>query len=545
MSLLKVEKLSIRVSGNAKTNVPEKCLLKPISFELNKTERLVILGQTGAGKSLIVQAIMGTLPEQLMSYGQLQLFDQLIENNGLQQRLHKPSQQRSLWGIQISSLPQEPWNALDPLMPVGEQLTKTYHLVAKRSPERNNSPERKNSLERDNSPERNNSTEPKYSRHEAQNQAHKQLSELGLAPHSHRRVGQLSGGMSQRVALACAMAGGASLLLADEPTKGLDASRRDQAIQQLMDQTAEGALLLITHDVEVARQINGRVLVIKDGELVEQGDSQSMFLQPQHDYTKQLIAAAPANWEEKVKPSIAPLTKQTQTGQLKTKPPALTLVPNTVLSTHQLSIGRGERQLISDLNLTINAGEVIGVMGDSGCGKSTLGDTLLGLIPAFSGQMTRHGLTQSAQTRQTPVSKHQVEQHRWQKLYQDPTAAVPHSVSLQVLLNDVVKKYAIKPKAIRDLMHRLALDDALLQRSASHVSGGELQRFCMLRALLLKPVFLFADEPTSRLDPITAKEVSALLVDVAKETDCAIMLVSHDQHLIKKRCDRVIEIPNT
>jgi len=484
MSLLKVDQLSIHAQKNAQ----ETCLLKPISFELNKTERLVILGQTGAGKSLIVQAVMGTLSKQLSSHGELHLFDQLIKDKITQRRL---------WGTQISSLPQEPWNALDPLMPVGDQLAKTYRLVKKQS------------------------------REEARGQAHKRLASLGLEQHGHQRVGELSGGMSQRVALACAMAGGASLLLADEPTKGLDASRRDQAVQQLMSQTAEGALLLITHDVEVARQIDGRVMVLKDGELVEDGDSQSMFIKPKHHYTKKLIAAAPTNWEDKVGQSVASPAKQTNA-------PVLRLVPTPVLTTKQLSIGRGNRQLMSNLNLSINAGEVIGVVGDSGCGKSTLGDTLLGLIPAFSGELTRHIQTQEGQA----------EPYRWQKLYQDPTAAVPHSVSLRVLLNDLVKKYTIKTGAIDDLMQRLELDNALLERTASQVSGGELQRFCMLRALLLKPVFLFADEPTSRLDPITAKDVSGLLVDVAKETNCAVMLVSHDQHLIQKRCDRTLKITN-
>ncbi|MGH1543616.1 MAG: ABC transporter ATP-binding protein [Arenicella sp.] len=466
MSLLTVDKLSIHAQ--------EKCLLKPISFELDKTERLVILGQTGAGKSLIVQAVMGTLPKQLSSSGKLYLFDQLIDSE---------AHQRSLWGTKISSLPQEPWNALDPLMSVKDQLTKTYQFVAK------------------------------HDRKEAQNQAHKRLASLGLEQHGHQRVGQLSGGMSQRIALACAMAGGASLLLADEPTKGLDASRRDDVVQQLINQTETGALLLITHDVEVARQVDGRVMVIKDGELVEQGKSKTIFLQAKHDYTQTLIAAAPRQWGS-IGPSDTPSTQADNP-----------LYP--VLTANQLSIGRGNRPLLNDLNLTIHSGEVIGVTGDSGCGKSTLGDTLLGLIPSFSGKITRHSPAKS---------------YRWQKLYQDPTAAVPHGVSLNTLLNDLVKKYLIKTDAIDALMNRLELDNDLLQRSASQISGGELQRFCLLRVLLLNPVFLFADEPTSRLDPITTKDVSALLVDVAKETDCSVMLVSHDQDLIKKRCDRVINI---
>ncbi|WP_235889964.1 ATP-binding cassette domain-containing protein [Maribrevibacterium harenarium] len=113
---------------------------------------------------------------------------------------------------------------------------------------------------------------------------------------------------------------------------------------------------------------------------------------------------------------------------------------------------------------------------------------------------------------------------------------------LKVLLDDLIRHHKVNPARVAPLLARLGLDVGLLERNASGVSGGELQRFCLLRALLLDPVFLFADEPTSRLDPITAQDVSALLVEVAKETHCTIMLVSHDPDLIAKRCDRVIQL---
>ncbi|MGH1441746.1 MAG: ABC transporter ATP-binding protein [Cellvibrionaceae bacterium] len=465
MNLLRVKNLSI--------HAPEKCLLQAISFEINQKERLVILGQTGAGKSLIAQAIMGNLSPQLSLSGELNLFDQVIKDDVLQRRL---------WGRQMSLLPQEPWDSLDPLMPVQHQLASTYRLVAK------------------------------HTAQGAKEQAHQRLQALGLGYSGKQRVHELSGGMAQRVALACAMAGGASLLLADEPTKGLDTSRRNQVVQELLSQTEGGALLLITHDIDVARQVDGRVLVIKDGHLVEEGSSHTIFQQAKHHYTRTLIAADPQQWET-IEPSSNKETTHTTS--------------SPVLSIEQLAIGRNNRPLLNDLSLTVQSGEVIGIVGDSGCGKSTLGDTLLGLIPALSGTITRHNQTAP---------------YRWQKLYQDPTSAVTHSVSLHTLLHDLVKHYGIKPGDVTQLMKRLDLNDTLLQRSASNVSGGELQRFCLLRALLLKPVFLFADEPTSRLDPITAKEISALLVEVAKETHCAVMLVSHDHHMIQKRCDKVLTL---
>ena len=459
MTLITVKNLSVYAG--------DTCLLQPISFTLNQGERLTILGQTGSGKSLLAQAIMGNLPRGLRTEGEMSLFE---EPSSARHR-------RKLWGRRLSILPQEPWNALNPLMNTRAQLAETYHWVKGEN------------------------------RETSWQTADHVLERQGLADSHHKRVDQLSGGMAQRVAIACAMAGGASLLLADEPTKGLDVNRRDQVVEQLMSQSAGGALITITHDVAVARQTGGHLMVIKSGELVEQGQAEQILIEPQQTFTRNLIAADPQSW---------PMPKKT-------------VRPSTplLLETESLGIGRGETTLARDLSLSIRKGEVIGVVGDSGCGKSTLGDTLLGLQPAYGGTLKRHVETAP---------------HRWQKLYQDPTAAVSQAVTLGTLLKDTLRRHCIDRSRVAPLMERLELASALLNRRADAVSGGELQRFCMLRTLLLDPVFLFADEPTSRLDPITAQSVSQLLVDVARETECAVMLVSHDPHLIEKRCDRVVRI---
>ncbi|SEF95094.1 ABC transporter ATP-binding protein [Marinobacterium lutimaris] len=459
MSLISVDKLAVFVG--------DTCLLEPISFTLEAGEKLTILGQTGSGKSLLAQAIMGNLPKGLRTEGEIRLFNSPASAKS----------RRELWGRRLSMLPQEPWNALNPLMSAKAQLAETYHRV------------RGDSYDA------------------AQQNADYTLELQGLGESRHKRVDQLSGGMAQRVAIACAMAGGAPLLLADEPTKGLDVNRRDQVVEQLISQSQTGALVTITHDVAVARQTGGRLMVIKSGELIEHGEASQILNNPQQAFTRELIAADPQSWP---------------TPERKPRPET-----SVLMETESLAIGRGEQTLAKDLSFKIHRGEVIGVVGDSGCGKSTLGDTLLGLQPSYGGKIKRH------------CSK---TTHRWQKLYQDPTAAVSHAVSLGTLLNDTIKRHRIDKSRVAPLMERLGLAEALLTRRADSVSGGELQRFCMLRALLLDPVFLFADEPTSRLDPITAQSVSQLLVDVARETNCAVMLVSHDPHLIEKRCDRVVRI---
>ncbi len=448
-------------------NAKEVELLQPLSLKLYQDKPVTILGQTGSGKSLLAQAVIGLLPSTLTQYGSVEVFGKAHDQRSLM----------NLWGKDVIMLPQEPWRALDPLMPAYKQVAEVYECVHRLDEE------------------------------SAFNHAIDDLDKIGLKSSAYKRPGQLSGGMAQRLAVAAATSGGAKLILADEPTKGLDVSRRDDIVQLLIESAQGGGLLTITHDIEVARQIGGDIIVMKEGEVVEQGTAEQVLNHPKHEYTQALIAADPKHWGERDKNSLS------------TKP---------VMTVENLAIGRGDNVLSHGINFTIHEGEVIGVVGDSGCGKSTLGDTLLGLLPELGGSVVK----------QSPNTK----PYQWLKLFQDPPAAFTNSVTLGVLLDDLVKLHKLNRERIPPLMKKLKLAPELLERKSTGVSGGELQRFAILRALLLDPVFLFADEPTSRLDPIIAKEVTDLLVDLAKEQGCALLLVSHDPHLIEKRCDTVIRL---
>jgi len=461
MSAIEVQDLSIFAG--------QQRLLGPVSFKVNTAETLVIMGETGAGKSLIAQAIIGTLPESLHMKG-------TIRHNGRQIDTLPATQRSHLWGREITMLPQEPWQALDPLMICGRQVAETHQYVAG------------------------------LSRNEARRQTAQDLSKLGLAEAERRLPGTLSGGMAQRFAFATATAGNAPVLLADEPTKGLDSNRQDQIVALLRDVPKNrGTLIAITHDCAVAAALGGELLVLKDGQIVEQGITQEVLANPQAGYTKQLLGSDPAAW---------PKSPSGNGGK-------------TLLCAHNLCVGRANIPLVEDLSLNVKAGERIAVCGPSGVGKTSLLDTLAGLLKPLRGRVERA----------TDLGPHAV-----QKLYQDPPTAFPPHMTLARNLQDVAGQHGVAWERVLEHVGDLGLHPALLERKPDSVSGGELQRISIARALIVKPKVLLADEPTSRLDPVTQRDTLELIEKTSRANNIAIVLVTHSRQIADNWADRSINL---
>ncbi|UUW73041.1 ABC transporter ATP-binding protein [Pseudomonas oryzihabitans] len=448
----------------------EAQLVEPLSIRLAPGQVLSIIGETGSGKSLFAQGVVGNLPAGLQAHGQIGLADGFSEEG-------RQAGRREHWGRGLAVLPQEPWLSLDPTMKALSQVTETYTQVVG------------------------------LGRAEARAKASADLARLGLAGAERKYPFQLSGGMAQRLAFAATHAGGSPVLIADEPTKGLDRDRIDEVIDLLKAMLAEGgSLLIITHDLKVARRLGGEVMIMLKGRVIESGTAEQVLGQPQHAYTRQLLAADPAQWSKRA---------------------ARPLADDAVVAVEGLSAQRGGKQLFEELSFTVRPGEILGVTGPSGCGKSTLGDILLGLAAPSSGAIRRQpGLSRCA----------------FQKLHQDPVAAFAPSVTLRQLLADLVRLHRLEAARIGRLMQRLRLDERLLDRLPGNISGGELQRFSLLRVLLLDPALIFADEPSSRLDLITQQEMIELLVETAEESGTAILLVSHDEDLVEAVADRRIHL---
>lgn len=457
-TLLRVEGLSVHAGTQR--------LIGEVSFQLQRGEALVLIGESGAGKSLIAQAIMGHLPSPLHARGRVRLGAQDSD-------AARPDTRRSWWGRQLALLPQEPALALDPLRSIGAQMHETLRLVAGQAPR------------------------------QAAELTAQRLQACGLGDAIDLRPQQLSGGMAQRAGAAIALAGGAQVLLADEPTKGLDAGwvRHTLATFEAV-RRAGGCVVVITHDLRVARALGGQLIVLQGGEVVEQGPCEALLNAPQHAFTQRLLAADPSHWPTRVSPP--------------------TRDPDWVLRAEGIGAHAGPQCLFEGVHLSLHRGQRIAVQGPSGSGKSTLGRVLLGLQAPTSGRVHRAaGLGPTA----------------CQKLYQDPAASFPPSVSLRQMLGDVAARHRLAWPRVQAWLAELRVDEALLQRRPAQVSGGELQRIAIARALCAQPAFLFADEPTSRLDALTQQETVQALLKAVDEADAALMWVTHDDDIARAVAD--------
>ncbi|KQM71171.1 ABC transporter ATP-binding protein [Xylophilus sp. Leaf220] len=445
--LLAADDLSVHVGTHT--------LLRGVSFTLRAGESLTLLGESGAGKSLLAQAVVGNLPTALRAAGSVTL-------DGTTTRAADAAARRPAWGRTLAVLPQEPALALDPLGRIAPQLAEVHALVRGASAAA------------------------------ADAAAAQGLADAGLAAAAQRYPWQISGGMAQRAAATIALAGGARALLADEPTKGLDAHWRAHTVALLQSvQKAGGCVVTITHDIQVARALGGQVIVLRHGEVVEQGDAAAVLAAPRHPFTRALLAAQPAHWPRHgTATSGAP-----------------------VLHADDIAKRLGGRTLFEGIDMPIHAGQRWAVQGPSGTGKSTLGNVLLGLLAPDAGQVRR-----------APALR----RHALQKLYQDPVASFAPKASLERSLRDVARLHGCSWASIEARLQRLRLPDGVLARRPFEVSGGELQRIALARALAVEPALLFADEPTSRLDPITQQDAMATLLGAAEETGAALVLVTHD-----------------
>jgi peptide/nickel transport system ATP-binding protein len=447
----------------------------PLNLAVPAAGTLVLIGESGSGKSLIAQAVMGLLPPGFSASG-------TIAVNGREPiEAGKAGLLRLFWSHETMLLPQEPRKALDPTMRIARQIASRDAVMAPDAA----------------------------------------LAAVGLGPEVAQAYPvTLSGGMAQRVLVAAALVGRAPLLIADEPTKGLDAARLDQARALLASLTESGrALLGITHDIALARALGGAVAVLHDGQIVESGASADVFAAPRHDYTRAWLEADPAGWRRRL---------------------CCCGMNEPVLAAHGLRFGfRGRPPLFDGLDLHVPRGGVLALTGPSGCGKTTLGNILLGLQRPQGGTVAWQGADPYRDAAAAKAAR-----RRYQKLHQDPASVFLPGRALGRQFADLAEVVAgLSPdRELPPLLERLKLDARLLARRPGEVSGGEAQRLALARILLMKPDLIVADEPTSRLDPLVQRQTIALLREIVADRGLGLVLIGHDRALLAATADETLDL---
>jgi ABC-type microcin C transport system duplicated ATPase subunit YejF len=488
MSLLAVENLTIALPpGGDRTEA-----VSDICFSVEPGESLCVVGESGSGKSVCAAAIMGLLPPALRVQGGIVNFERtdLLRLS--------PAALRNLRGARIGMIFQEPMTALNPLMRVGEQIAEVLKVhgasgATARVPAL---------LEAVNLPD---------------------PSRIARAyPHL------LSGGQRQRVMIAMALALEPALLIADEPTTALDVTTQMQILRLIKEiQTRRGTgVLFITHDFGVVAEIADRVVVMQEGRVVEAGLAATILNDPQHPYTKALIAAVP---HRSAPPPQAEAARVLE----------LVGVRKTYWRGGGLLSRRSRVPAVQDADITLYKGETLGLVGESGSGKSTLAHCIVRLIQPEAGAIRFHDTDLTRLTRATwkPFRK------RIQMVFQDPFASLNPRRRVGEIIAEGPMAHGISRAAAlaraRELLALVQLDASAAERFPHEFSGGQRQRIGIARALALDPELLIADEPVSALDVSVQAQVLALLEELRRKLGLTMLFITHDLRVAAQICGRV------
>ena len=478
--------------------------VRDVSVQISQGETVAIVGESGSGKSTLANAILGLLPDNAQPHGQLRV-------DGVDLSSASEKQMRALRGRTIGLVPQDPMVSLNPTLRIGQQIGEALTLAHGR----------------------------RYPGVDAD--VVELLEQVGLDKpllRARQYPHELSGGMRQRVLIAIALAGNPRLIIADEPTSALDVTVQRKILDHLQRLVAERgiSLLIITHDLGVATDRADRILVMKHGELVEQGPPRQILKTPQHDYTRALLAAAPA-FANRRKPRSHQHTAQA---------PLLSL--QGVGKIFDLPRVKGENSTftaLQNLSFDVYPGQTLAIVGESGSGKSTALRIALGLEKPSQGrvQFEQRDVTDLSWREFRPLRQ------RIQLVQQNPFAALdPRFTIFDSIVEPLVSFGLLKGPALeqaaRELISRVHLPLSYLDRLPRELSGGQRQRVAIARALALKPDLLLLDEPVSALDVSVQAQILDLLLELQKELGIAYVLVSHDLAVVANVADQVLVLRN-
>jgi peptide/nickel transport system ATP-binding protein len=470
--------------------------VRHVSLAVDVGEIVCLVGESGSGKSVIAHATMGLLPKALVPVGGEIL---VAGENTL---AATPARLRELRGERMAMIFQEPMTALNPVMRSGEQIDEVLATHTTLGP--------------------------------AQRRAKvRAMVEAARLPDAERMIAsyphQLSGGQRQRIMIAMALVLDPALLVADEPTTALDVTTQAQILALIRDLAREHGtgVLFITHDFGVVAEIADRVVVLRKGEVAESGSTRDVLGAPREAYTRMLVAAVP---------SLTPKPRAPVDGPVVVQAEGLSKI---YARRSWLGGARNAVQAAVDVSFTIRAGETVGIVGESGAGKSTVARCVARLTDPTAGRIVVAGADFATMSR---AALHAL-RRRVQVVFQDPYRSLnPRRTVGAAIVEGPMNYGASRSEAMaraRELMGLVRMDAQALDRYPHQFSGGQRQRICIARALAMSPDLLIADEAVSALDVSVQAQVLALLDEIRKRLNLAMLFVTHDLRVAAQICDRV------
>ena len=507
---------SLKVNFQTKTG--KVTGVKDLSFSIFPGETVCLVGESGSGKSVSSLSIM-----RLVEFGGGKIDSGSImfsSNSKAEKDLIDFNQKdmRGIRGNEIGMVFQEPMTALNPVFTVKRQLTEGLRI------------------------------HKKMGKKEAQLEALNLLKSVRI-PEPERRLNQypheLSGGMRQRIVIAMALACKPRILIADEPTTALDVTIQAEILTLLnrLKQETGTSILFITHDMAVVAQIADRVVVMYNGEKVEEGTVNQIFNNPVKDYTKKLISSVPKLGAMIGKKYPEPL-ELSSNDKLKTKRIVGTKKPllevKNLVTRYPVMGGMFRKKIanlhaVEDVSFTINKGQTFSLVGESGCGKTTIARTILRLEESVSGEVWIEGVDVLKQNKKELLKQ----RLNMQMVFQDPYGSLNPVMKLfdqvaEPLINYKINQGAELNKMISELFDKVKLPRAFLNRYPHELSGGQRQRVAIARALALNPKLLILDEAVSALDVSVQASVINLLLDLQHELGLSYLFVSHDMAVVER-----------